>query len=230
LRREARNAIIAPCFGQCGGIGPLSGPDETRFNVRMATPETVPASSNPPARAGLHALFAAFLSIGLMSFGGGLAAWIRREVVERRGWLDDRQFLTGYALSQIVPGATNVNLAVFIGAQLRGVLGVLAALAGLMLVPTALLLSVGTLYLRAQGVPGWGWLGTALAGMGAVAIGLNIATGIRLARHNLRGVTAALVTLATTVGIGVLRIPLGEVLAVIFPISLALSVWQGGVK
>ena len=193
----------------------------------MAISETVPATVKPPARASLSALFAAFLSIGLMSFGGGLAAWIRREVVERRGWLDDRQFLAGYALSQIVPGASNVNLAVFIGAQLRGVPGVLAALAGLMLVPIVLILGVGTLYLKSQGVPGWGWLGTALTGMGAVAIGLNIATGIKLARHNLRGVTAALVTLATTVCIGVLRVPLGEALAVIFPISLALSVWRG---
>ena len=193
----------------------------------MATRETVPVTVKPAARASLPALFAGFLSIGLMSFGGGLAAWIRREVVERRGWLDDRQFLTGYALSQIVPGATNVNLAVFIGAQLRGVLGVLAALGGLILVQIVLLLAVGTLFLRAQGVPGWGWLGTALAGMGAVAIGLNMATGIKLARRNLRGVAATLVTLATTIGIGVLRIPLVEVMVLIFPVSLALSVWQG---
>jgi chromate transporter len=193
----------------------------------MARNEPVPAPSDPPPRASLPALFQGFLSIGLMSFGGGLAAWIRREVVERRGWLDDKQFLTGYALSQIVPGATNVNLAVFIGAQLRGVLGALAALAGLMLVPIGLMLAVGAVYLRAQATPGWGWMGTALAGMGAVAIGLNIATGVRLARRNLRGATAALVALATTVGVGVLRIPLVEVMLVIFPISLALSVWQG---
>jgi chromate transporter len=193
----------------------------------MARSDPVLVPADPAARASLPALFHAFLSIGLMSFGGGLAAWIRREVVTRRGWLDDQQFLTGYALSQLVPGATNVNLAVFIGAQLRGVLGVLAALAGLMLVPIALILAAGTLYLRSQAAPGWGWVATALAGMGAVAIGLNIATGIRLARDNLRGVTAAIVTLATTVGIGVFRIPLVEVMAVIFPISLALSLWQG---
>jgi chromate transporter len=193
----------------------------------MASPDPVPATVTPKPHASLPALFRGFLSIGLSSFGGGLAAWIRREVVDRRGWLDDKQFLTGYALSQLVPGATNVNLAVFIGAQLRGALGVLAALAGLMLVPTALILAIGTLYLRAQAAPGWSWIGTALAGMGAVAIGLNLATGIRLARRNLRGVTAALVMLATTIGVGVLRIPLGEVLGVIFPLSLALSLWRG---
>ncbi len=193
----------------------------------MARNDPVPIATAAQPRASLPALFRGFLSIGLMSFGGGLAAWIRREVVERRGWLDDKQFLTGYALSQIVPGATNVNLAVFIGAQLRGVPGVLAALGGLMLIPVVLMLAAGSLFLRAQATPGWAWIGTALAGMGAVAIGLNLATGVLLARRNLRGMTAALVMLATTIGVGVLRIPLLEVLLVMFPVSLALSVWQG---
>ncbi len=84
-----------------------------------------------PRRPSLASLFVGFVSIGMMSFGGGLAAWIRREVVQRRGWMDDQQFLSGYALSQLVPGATNVNLSVFIGAQLRGVPGAVAAVLGL---------------------------------------------------------------------------------------------------
>lgn len=187
-------------------------------------PHGAPPSS-PPAT--LLALFLGFLSIGMMSFGGGLAAWIRREVVHRRGWMDDTQFLSGYAVSQLVPGATNVNLAVFIGAQLRGVPGALAALAGLMLLPVALILLAGGLYLRVQTAPGYGWVAPMLAGMGAVAIGLNLATGVRLARRNLRGTAAGLVTLATTLGIAVLRIPLLEVLAVMFPVSLGLSLWRG---
>jgi chromate transporter len=101
-----------------------------------------------------------------------------------------------------------------------------AALAGMLLVPVGLMLAVGALFLRTQTTPGWTWLGTALAGMGAVAIGLNIATGVRLARLNLAGAGAALIVLATTVGLAVLRIPLLEVLLAIFPISLALSLWQ----
>jgi chromate transporter len=194
-------------------------PDPAASPPQSATP--------PPPHAPLAALVIAFLSIGMMSFGGGLAAWIRREVVHRRGWMDDTQFLTGYALSQLMPGATNVNLAVFIGAQLRGVPGALAALAGLMTLPVALILLAGGLYLRAQGAPGFGWVGPMLAGMGAVAIGLNLATGVRLAQRNLRGIAAALVTLATTIGIAVLRIPLLEVLVVMFPVSLGLSLWRG---
>jgi chromate transporter len=43
-----------------------------------------------------------------------------------RRWLDDKRFPSGYALSQLVPGTTNVNLAVFISTQMRGALGAIA--------------------------------------------------------------------------------------------------------
>ena len=93
-----------------------------------------------PADPRLASLFISFVSIGMMSFGGGLAAWTRREVVQKRGWLDDQQFLSGYALSQLVPGATNVNLAVFIGTQMRGTAGAVACFAGLTALPVAIVL------------------------------------------------------------------------------------------
>src|SRR4051812_27654356 len=53
---------------------------------------TMPKRPSPPE------LLACFCRIGLISFGGGLAAWVRRDIVERRGWLGDRQFLSGLAL------------------------------------------------------------------------------------------------------------------------------------
>ncbi|HXA23410.1 MAG TPA: chromate transporter [Acetobacteraceae bacterium] len=176
--------------------------------------------------ASLAALFMSFLTIGSTSFGGGLTGWIRRELVDRRGWLDDQQFLSCYALSQLVPGASNVNLAVLIGTQLRGVVGALVALAGLLLVPLAILLTLGSFYFAAHGAPGGRLLNEALAGAGAAAIGFNIATGIRLARHNVRRVGPALIATAIVVGIGILRIPLLEVLLVMLPTSLALALLE----
>ncbi|HEX3399136.1 MAG TPA: chromate transporter [Acetobacteraceae bacterium] len=184
------------------------------------------ANRTNPRPASLGALFISFLVIGSTSFGGGLTGWIRRELVEKRGWLDDQQFLSCYALSQLVPGATNPNLAVLIGAQLRGAIGALVALAGLMLVPLAILLIIGTFYFAARGAPGGHWLNVALAGAGAAAIGFNIATGIRLARINIRRLGPALIAAAIVVGIGILRIPLLEVLLVMLPTSLALTLWQ----
>jgi chromate transporter len=183
-------------------------------------------SDRDTVRPTLAALFWGFLSIGMMSFGGGLAAWTRREVVQRRGWLDDSQFLSGYALSQLVPGATNVNLAVFIGTQMRGVTGAVAALAGLVMLPLLIVLTIGAIYLRTQGLPGGVWLSGALAGMGAVAIGLSLGTGIRLGRRNITRIVPALITATVAVSIGVFDLPLVQVLVVMMPLSLALA-WVG---
>jgi len=171
----------------------------------------------------LLSLFTAFASIGIMSFGGGLTAWIRREVVQRREWLDDQQFLSGYALSQLVPGATNVNLTVFIGAQLRGIPGAIAAFAGLTALPVAIVFGLGALYLHKSGLAGGGSVGAVLAGMGAAAIGLNLGTGIRLGRLHVRRLVPAVVALVIALAIGVLGFRLLHVLAVMLPVSLALT-------
>jgi chromate transporter len=171
----------------------------------------------------MAALFASFVSIGMMSFGGGLAAWTRREVVQKRRWLDDKQFLSGYALSQLVPGATNVNLAVFIGTQMRGAAGALACLFGLVTLPVGIVLLLGGLYLRSQGHTGGTWVSAALGGMGAVAIGLNLGTGVRLARRNIRGLIPIAITAAITLSIGVFGFRLVDVLAVMMPVSLLLA-------
>jgi chromate transporter len=171
----------------------------------------------PPS---LGSLFTSFVSIGMMSFGGGLAAWTRREVVQRRGWLDDKQFLSGYALSQLVPGATNVNLAVFIGTQMRGTAGAVACFCGLTALPVVIVLALGFLYLHSQGGVGGPWVSLALGGMGAVAIGLNLGTGVRLARRNISGLIPIVITAIVAVSIGIAGFSLVHVLLVMMPVSL----------
>jgi chromate transporter len=180
--------------------------------------------TRPPPR--LASLFAGFVSIGLSSFGGGLTAWVRREVVHRREWLDDQQFLSGYALSQLVPGASNVNLAVFIGTQLRGVRGALVCFFGLTAPPLMIALVLGALYFRMRGVPGGASVSIALSGMGAAAIGLNLGTGIRLARQGIRRMVPALITATVALSVGVAGLPLLRVLAVMIPVSLLAAIWS----
>lgn len=183
-----------------------------------------PAPDLPVARPTLAQLFLSFASIGLMSVGGGLAGWTRREIVQKRGWLDDAQFLSGYGLSQLVPGATNVNLAVFIGTQLRGQAGAAACFLGLMTLPLLIVLVLGALYFHRGAAGGATWLRAALGGMGAVAIGLNLGTGVRLARRNLQGWRAGVTAAAVTIPIGLLGYSLVHVLLVMIPLSL-LATW-----
>jgi chromate transporter len=179
-----------------------------------------PSQQSPDAPS-LASLFVSFMSIGMMSFGGGLSAWTRREVVQRRGWLDDKQFLSGYALSQLVPGATNVNLAVFIGTQMRGATGAVACFCGLMALPVVIVLALGALYLHSQGHTGGAWVSAVLGGMGAVAIGLNLGTGVRLFRLNISGVVPVAITAIVALSIGGFGFSLVHVLLVMMPVSLA---------
>jgi chromate transporter len=187
------------------------------------------SNRHPEGPPSLAALFLSFLTIGSTSIGGGLMGWIRRELVERRAWIDDTQFLAYYGLSQMVPGATNVNLSVIIGSRLRGVAGALTAVAGLLLVPAAILLSLGVFYFASNALPGSRVINAGLVGAGAAAIGFNLATGLRLGQRNLRRAGPVLVAGAIVVGIGVLRIPLLEVVVVMVPVSLAVTLAERAV-
>ncbi|MBE7210216.1 MAG: chromate transporter [Gluconacetobacter diazotrophicus] len=191
-------------------------------------PASAPAASGPVAPGpaapgvaapGLGALAACFARVALLSVGGGLTAWIRRAVVEREGWMGEREFLSGFALSQVAPGPNAVNLAVFVGSTLRGAPGAVASLLGLMLPPLALVLILGWLY-AARPVPPP--VSHALDGMGAAAVGLLIATGLRMARSALRGalpiVLAVLVAAALAFGLRLL-----PVIAVSLPLALLMG-------
>jgi chromate transporter len=184
------------------------------------------AASPSPAPPRLAEIFLLFLRIGAVSFGGGMSAWIRREVVQKKAWLEDRQFLAGLALCQITPGANGVNIAIFTGSLLRGGPGAMAAFSGLMAIPFLALMAAGAAYFANQGAIRAAGFGAALAGVAAAAIGLMLANGIRLSRRNLRSLPQAAITLATALSIGWFRLPLLEVLVVIAPASLAIAWWQ----
>ena len=95
-------------------------------------------------------IFLAFLKIGAFTFGGGYAMLplIRETVVEREKWVSDEGFLDIISLTQSVPGALAVNTAVFIGRQLAGVPGALAATAGAVLPSFLIILAVAAFFIR----------------------------------------------------------------------------------
>ncbi|MFW6299255.1 MAG: chromate transporter, partial [Bacillota bacterium] len=88
----------------------------------------------------LISLFATFLSIGMVAFGGGYAMLplFERMIVDTHGWLSLNQFLDMLAIAQITPGPISINSATFIGFQLQGVLGAAVATVGLVTVPVIL--------------------------------------------------------------------------------------------
>lgn len=163
-------------------------------------------------------IFVLFLRLGLMSFGGGLSAWIYREVVDRRRWLSEDEFLAGLTLAQILPGPNVVNVAIYIGQRLCGAVGSIAAALALLVPP--MIVAVGLLVLF-HTLGEHAWLHNSLEGIAAGAVGLTFSTGIRAGIYASRSNRWAPALLGIVfVAIGVLRWPLIPVMLCAAPIAI----------
>jgi chromate transporter len=187
----------------------------------MALPENPPLDSTPPhvtPHVPLLQLYRTFFWVGLFSFGGGVSAWLHREVVNIRGWMTDDQFFSGYSLTHVLPGVNSSNLVVYIGQHLRGTPGAAVALLALLTGPFFVVIGAAIAYQYLLQVPGFQ---AAVAGIAAAAIGMLIRLGYIAARKATTGVVPALIMLAIFVAIGFLRWPLVAVVLVMAPISIA---------
>ena len=97
------------------------------------------AAATPQGSAG--EVFAAFLKLGLTSFGGPIAhlGFFRDELVTRRRWLDDQAYADLVALCQFLPGPASSQVGFALGLKRAGLAGALAAWTAFTL-PSAILL------------------------------------------------------------------------------------------
>jgi chromate transporter len=174
----------------------------------------------PARHIGLAAIFGAFFRLGVTSFGGNTAAWVYRDIVERRRWIDNAAFLSDVAISRMLPGSGGVSLTVQVGQRLRGAAGALAAVFGLLSGPFVIVLGLAAGWRRIEGVAA---LQAVLDGMGAAAVGLTFATGLKLMPRAGRRPAPLAMALTTLLAVGVLRWPLIPVVLVLAPIGVGLE-------
>ncbi|HZP78493.1 MAG TPA: chromate transporter [Pseudolabrys sp.] len=182
------------------------------------------ASAADPARPTptLLQLFIAFASTAVVGFGGVLP-WTYRMLVEKRRWLTATEFNELFSLAQFLPGPNTVNLSVVFGARLRGAVGAVVALVGLLGPPVTVILIVAVLYVQYGHVAA---LHRVLLGISAAAAGLMIATSMKMAQPLLWPLRPhVLVALAGFIAVGLLRWPLPWVLLALAPVSVALAWW-----
>jgi chromate transporter len=188
-----------------------------------ARPAFVERTATHPPDISLRALFWLFFQIGAMSFGGGLMAWAYREVVEKRGWLAPTEAMSGIALAQVLPGVNITNFAVYVGERMRGFIGSLAAVVGLLTVPFFAIIGLAAVYDRIAAVP---WAHHFMDGVAVTAVGLVLSVSLKSARATIRGIGPLAVLAATFVAVGILRWPLVPTACALAPISVALA-WLG---
>jgi chromate transporter len=124
--------------------------------------------------------------VGLIGFGGPPAhvALLRELVVERRGWIDAREFEDANAACQLLPGPASTQLAIYCAQRVAGPAGALAGGLAFVLPGLAMVLAIAALALG-DAPPEW-ILGIG-AGAGAAVVAVVAHAGIALGRGSLVG-------------------------------------------
>jgi chromate transporter len=161
----------------------------------LAAPAATTVLAAAPAPFGLWPLFGIFVKIGAVLFGSGyvLLAFLRADLVERLGWLTERQLLDAVAVGQITPGPV-FTTATFIGYVLGRAPGALAATVGIFLPAFVFVALSGPLVPRLRRSP---TAAAVLAGVNVASLALMAMVTVQLARAALvDAITIALAALS----------------------------------
>jgi chromate transporter len=179
------------------------------------------AAGNSSRPVPLMQIMLLFARVGLTSFGGGVSAWIYREVVTQRGWLKDEEFLGALTLGQVLPGSNVINVSIYVGYRMRGMAGSAAAVAALLVPPMLVIVLFASVFHRFTQLD---VVHRLLEGMAAAAIGMTASVGLRTAKAAIAKQRWPLLLIcAVFVAVGVLRWPLVPVAIVAGAMGLLIS-------
>lgn len=108
-----------------------------------------------PSIKSIWELFLIFFKIGAFTFGGGYAMipLIRNEVVDKKKWLEDDEFMDMLALAQSMPGPISLNTAIFVGRKRMGFRGSLITGAGIILPSFIVILIIAMVFTQFKDNP-----------------------------------------------------------------------------
>ena len=176
-----------------------------------------PSFDDKVVQVSLCDLFIQFLLIGAVSFGGGIIAYERILLIEKRRWLTADEFMGYLAISQTMPGLNSVNLAVLAGDHLRGALGALIATIGLILPGSLFVLVIGVAYTSNTDHP---MANLILAGVAAAACGLLTAITYRIGDEHWKHLKSLLIIVPTFILMSIVKLSLPIILLIMAPIAI----------
>ena len=134
-------------------------------------PNNQEAPASDVIRYSLWQLVLYFLRLGAMGFGGpvALVGYMRRDLVEQRGWITDADYKEGLALAQLAPGPMAAQTAIYLGYVHYHILG--ATLAGIAFVLPSFFMVVALGWAYSQ-FGGLSWMQSVFYGVGAAVIGI----------------------------------------------------------
>jgi len=146
-------------------------------------------ASQPPAEPRVPYSWAAFLlyfvRLGSLGFGGpiALAGRMRRDLVEERGWIDEKDYEEGLALAQLSPGPLAAQLAIYLGWVRRRILGATLVSVTFVGPSFAMVMALAALYVKFGGLS---WMQGAFYGIGAAVIAIIGRSAFALMKKTLK--------------------------------------------
>jgi chromate transporter len=159
----------------------------------------------PARQVSLATIFQKFATIGAVSFGGGIVAYLQRLLVDDTKWLTDDEFLTKLEIAQTMPGLNAVNMCILVGDELRGPIGAFVGVMGI---------------LAAQAHAAYPVAHAALAGISAGAVGLLSAITWHTGKKQFLKPLDLALLLMTFVLMSIVKWPLWVILLVMGPIAI----------
>jgi chromate transporter len=198
----------------------------------METPSTETQNSIPhptPPHAALAEVFWLFLRLGFTAFGGPAAhiAMMHEEVVRRRQWVSEARFVDLVGVTNLIPGPSSTELAIYLGYLRAGGFGLVVA--GVCFIGPAMLivLALAWAYVTYGTLPQIGWL---FYGIQPIVVAIIAQAIYKLGRTVFRGPIAVILSLVVLIGyflgINVLLLLFGGT-ALYGLLRLLISRWRG---
>ena len=133
----------------------------------------------------LRELVVYFFRLGALGFGGPIAltGYMQRDLVERRRWITQEEYLEGLALAQLAPGPLAAQLAIYLGWVRARVLGASLVGVAFILPSFVMVLGLSAIYVKYGGLP---WMQGAFYGIGAAVVAIIGRSAFKLTRMTLK--------------------------------------------
>ena len=170
---------------------------------KVEAKDAATAAARKPAA--LAALFWAFFKIGGFTFGGGWAMvpLIRKELVSRKSWMEDAEFVDLLAIAQSAPGPIAINTAVITGYKIRRFPGALVSALGAALPSFLVILAFATVLLRFKGSQA---VDAVFKGMRPAIFGLLVSAVWQIGKTSVKTRTDAIFAVVAVILLLVLKI------------------------
>lgn len=145
--------------------------------------------------ASLRTLFVKMLKLGATAYGGpGMITQIKETTVKQNSWVQEKEFMAGLALCQLIPGGTMIQIVTYVGYRVRGIWGALVSATAFVIPAFIVILFLSALYFKMQNLA---FIQALFKGLGAIVVAIILNACITFGRTILKDWKTGLIAVAS---------------------------------